>query len=438
MDRLVFPVVPVEHKGAISMANQSEIVKVPQTVDEYQPQWGTWTRRLVIVGLIIAVVYGMTLLAPVMNLLSMTFLLSLIMFAPSRLLTQYLHVPYGIAVTLCYGLVILLLAVALTLFIPASVDATNSLRRNAEQRYAQLQDTLRHYTPDQGVVMVFGIKMDLNSLINPVRNLALGNDSSVSQETSVIGASDLRQLVTTLTDMLASGISGITSFVSVGLMALFISFLVLLDLPNLERALPAWIPAAYHRECGLLIQQMGSVWNGFFRGEALIAFIIALLTWLQLTVMGVQNAVVVAVFTGVISLIPTIGGIIALVPIALISLLQGSSVFTDLTNGTFAILVVIVNLVISQLIWNIVAPKIMGDAVKLPLPVILIGIFIGAALGGILGAFLITPIIGTVRVITAYLLKKIARQDPFPGQEPTGAFGTELRSYIQSGRGAGM
>jgi predicted PurR-regulated permease PerM len=234
-----------------------------------------------------------------------------------------------------------------------------------------------------------------------------------------------------VTETLASAIGGIAGFVSTILMALFLSLLVLLDLPNLERALSRWIPPAYHRESTLLIHQIGYVWNGFFRGQALIAFILTLLTWLQLTLMGVQNAVAVAVFCGVISLIPTLGGILALVPIAAISLLQGSTVFTGLSNGTFAILVVIVNLAISQIIWNVVAPKILGDAVNLPLPVIIVGIFIGAALGGILGAFLITPIIGTVRVITVYLLKKIERQDPFPGQEPSGA---PLGSMIAANR----
>ena len=101
-----------------------------------------------------------------------------------------------------------------------------------------------------------------------------------------------------------------------------------------------------------------------------------------------------AVVVGFISLIPTVCGIVALVPIAVTALLQGSTVFTDLPNGTFAVLVVAVNLLISLIIWNGVAPKILGDAVNLPLPILLVGVFVGAALGGILGAFLVAPILG--------------------------------------------
>ncbi len=416
------------------MSEQSGPIATTQDADQYQPQWGAWTRQIVIVGLLIGVVYALTLLAPVMNLLSMTFLLSLVMLSPSRLIARHLKVPYGLAVTVCYAIVVLLLAVALARFIPASVDAANTLRSAAEQRYNQLQDALQHYTPDQGVVTVLGIRVDLSFLIDPIRNLLLGQ--TTTRDTSLVNTADLRQLVTTMTDMLASAVSGITGIVSVSLMALFISFLVLLDLPSLGRALPNWIPPDYHRESALLIQHLGAVWNGFFRGQALIAVIIAILTWLQLTLMGVQNTGVVAVFVGVISLIPTLGGIIALVPVAAIALLQGSTVFTDLPNGTFAVLVVVVNLIISQIIWNVVAPKILGDAVNLPLPIILVGVFIGAALGGILGAFLITPILGTTRVILVYLLKKIGRQDPYPGQEPIWAFATAFSNHDQAHRQA--
>ena len=183
----------------------------------------------------------------------------------------------------------------------------------------------------------------------------------------------------------------------------------------------------------MLIQQIGSVWHSFLRGQVLITFILAVATWLQLTLMGVQNSVLVAILSGVISLIPTIGGIIALVPVAAIALIQGSTVFTDLSAGTFAVMVVIVNLVITQIISNVAAPKIMGNAVNLPLPIIMVGIFIGAALGGVVGAFLITPLIGMVRVIVVYLLRKIRRQDPFPGELPRGASRTESLNYVQVG-----
>jgi predicted PurR-regulated permease PerM len=399
----------------------------PVTAAEYQPQWSTWTRRVAIIGLLIAVVYGITLLTPVIRLLSITLLLSLVMLAPIQLITRTLHLPYGITVILCYGLVILLLVISLILFIPQLANGINDLGRNAEQRYSQLQDTLQDYTPDQGLVTILGIRVDLNPFIDPVRSFVAGTDQEASPEAPLISASDVRQGMSAISEWLTSAVSGIAGFVSTSVMARSLSFLVLLDLPKLQRALSGWIPPAYHREYTLLMQQFGSIWNRFFRGEVLIAFIIALLTWLQLTLMGVQNAAVIAVICGVINLIPIIGDIIALVPLSIAVFLQGSTVFTDLPNGAFALFVAVVNLVIVEIILNVVAPKLIGDAVDLSLPIVIIGVFIGSASFGILGAFLIVPIMGTIRIILHYLLRKIGQQDPFLGQEASGSLGGEVQ-----------
>lgn len=318
------------------MIDQSSVVATAQNADEYQPQWSTWTRRVAMVRLLIAVVYAITLLAPVIRLLSMTVLLSLVMLTPIQFITRSLPIPYSIAVILCYGLVILLLVMSLILFIPELANGINELGQSAEQRYSQLQDTLQDYTPDQGIVTMLGIKVDLNPFIDPVRSFVVGSDQEASPDAPLISAGDLRQGITATAELLTSAVSWFVGFISTSTMALFLSFLVLLDLPKLNRALSGWIPPAYHREYTLLMQQFGLLWNRFFRGELWLAFIIALLTWLQLTLMGVQNAAVVALICGIINLIPIIGDIIALIPLSIVAFLQGSTVFTDLPDGTFA------------------------------------------------------------------------------------------------------
>ncbi len=420
----------------------------PNYAPDYQPQWSTWTRRLVVVILLIAGVYALTLFTPVIPMVTLAFLLAFLLYAPSRAIVRRTPVPYPLAVVLLYLLIILALLFMALVLIPAFVSGINSLIGTVEQAYTDLQATLRAYQPQHGVVTVLGIDLDLNFLIEPVRNFVLGTQvqaaptaepgpspdtiTTPTPEGAPAGEAgdssaqtiDLRQLVEslvnvagTVTGTLTSAITGVTGFVVTLVMALLISFLILLDVPRLQKAFVEWVPAAYHREYVLLIRQIIRVWNGFFRGQVIIGVIIGVATWLQLTLMGVRNAEILAVFTGLISLIPTLGGIIALIPLGLVPLLEGSSVFTDMSNGTFALLVVGVNLAISQAVWNAVAPKILGDALDLPLPVIIIGVFIGAAVGGILGAFLVAPVIGTIRVILVYVLNKLSLRDPFPGEE---------------------
>ena len=81
-----------------------------------------------------------------------------------------------------------------------------------------------------------------------------------------------------------------------------------------------------------------------------------------------------------------------------------------------ALLVVLGNIIISQIVWNILSPKILGDALKLPTAVVICAVFVGAALGGLMGAFLIASLASSTRIVVSYLLNKIGGRDPFPDQ----------------------
>lgn len=400
---------------------------------QYQPQWDRYTKTLVTLVLLVAGVYALTLLAPVFQLLTIAFVVAFLMYGPARFITRWTPIPWAAAIGLLYMLLIIFTVLLVLLASPALVRAVNSLGSSAERAYFSLQREMLNYQYDDGVIEVLGTPLDLNPIVVPVRNFVLGarltqgvDDAIVGMPPSEIVPIDLRQVLDgalniagSLTGTLTSAIGGVVGFLSTLLLAIFISALILIDLPNNRATLEKWIPRAYQREVRLLIQRIVYVWNGFFRGQVSIGILVGIVTYVQLKVMGITNAEILAVITGLISLIPTIGGIIALFPLGAVPLLQGSTVLTDISNLGVAVLVVLVSLIINQIIWNIIAPKILGDALELPLPFIIVGVFIGAALGGVLGAFLVAPAMGTIRILVVYALNKLAGRDPFPEPEPT-------------------
>jgi predicted PurR-regulated permease PerM len=103
--------------------------------------------------------------------------------------------------------------------------------------------------------------------------------------------------------------------------------------------------------------------------------------------------------------------------VAVPCLLLGSTVFTDMPNLTFALLVLLINVAITQLTYNFLALPIVGKYVNLPTAVVLVGVMVGVALGSIVLAFLAVPILATLTTIGGYILSKIARRDPFPGED---------------------
>lgn len=396
----------------------------------YQPQWTYWHRQLATVLLIITGVYAVSLLTPVINMLILAIMLAFLLFVPSRSLTRRARIPYALAVTLMYLLLIFIIVIVLLVVIPSLINSVAGLLTQIQQAYNEAARSLQRINPDEAIIVIIGQRVDVSEIVRqlqaltaPPRPVGISPSDNLTDPLRLEQA-QLGQLVNqaigvaaSVTGTLASAISSVTGLFSTLGLAIFISFLILLDMPITARAVARNVPDNYRREYSLLFAKILHVWNGFFRGQLIIGLIIGLLTWAQLRIMGINNPELLAVITGVISLIPTIGGIIALIPLGIVPFFQGSSVMVNMSPGLIAFLVVIINLIISQVIWNVVAPKILGDALDLPLPIIIIGVFIGAAVGGALGAFLVAPIMGTFKVLLQYILAKIGQRDPYPGQE---------------------
>lgn len=401
-----------------------QTIPPPEPVIE-QWNWSPWVRQFVTVALVVACVYALTLLGPILSVLITTFLLSFLIFVPSRFIAKYTPLNYTGSVLIIFGVILLLIFVLVLVIAPSIAQVSRTIGTGLLTELQKFQQSILAWDPNKGsyTYTLFGLlEIDLTAIVSQIREALLAADSKaaagIAQQAilSNIPSLDVGQIVSTATRLITSLIGTFTTFFSTLFLGLFLSLLILMELPVYQKRLLSSGSPAFQRDIRLIGAKMMHVWQGFFQGQLLLAVIIGVITFLQLALMGVRGAVAISIIVAVISLIPTIGGIIALVPLGLVPLLQGSTVFTDLNNGTFALLVVGINLIISQIIWNGVAPKIMGDAVSLPLPVIIVGIIVGTALGGALGAFLIVPILGTVRVIVLYLMAKVMQRDPFPGE----------------------
>lgn len=397
----------------------------PEPVIE-QWNWSPWVRQFVTVALVVACVYAMTLLGPILSILIITFLLSFLIFVPSRLLAKYTPLNYSGSVLVIFLIILVIIFVLVLVIAPSVVQVTRTVGNGLSNEFKTFEESLRAWDPTTSAynyTLLGIIPIDITPIASQIREALLATDpqaaAGIAQQAILnnIPSLNVGQIVSTATQVITSLIGTFTGFFSTLFLGLFLSLLILLELPMYQHRILSSGSAPFQRDLRLIGVKIMHVWQGFFQGQLLLAIIIGVLTFLQLILMGVQGAVTISIIVAVISLIPTIGGIIALVPLAAVPLLQGSTVFTEMNNGTFALLVVVVNLIISQIIWNVVAPKIMGDAVSLPLPVIIVGIIIGTALGGALGAFLIVPILGTARVIVVYLMAKVMQHDPFPGEE---------------------
>ena len=145
-----------------------------ETSVAYQPQWDLWTRRVIVILLILGAIWVMSLLAPVLQTLTLSLLFAFLMFAPSRALARNTPIPYGLSVVLLYLLLIMFILFLLLVFIPSFSGGVNALIDIVEQAYTNFQQTLQDYQPEQGIIRILGANVDLNFIFEPMRAILLG------------------------------------------------------------------------------------------------------------------------------------------------------------------------------------------------------------------------------------------------------------------------
>lgn len=138
--------------------------------------------------------------------------------------------------------------------------------------------------------------------------------------------------------------------------------------------------------------------SGYIRGVAVIAFVDATLIAVALSIIGVPLIPALALLVFIGGFFPIVGAVVAGVVASLVALV---------TNGPLdAVLVAGSILVIQQVEGNLLQPVLMSRAVNLHPVVILLSLTAGAALFGIVGAFLAVPI-AAVAATTGNYLKSI-------------------------------
>lgn len=197
-------------------------------------------------------------------------------------------------------------------------------------------------------------------------------------------------------------VSGVFSF----LVFLFSAFYFLKEGRKIfDRALH-YIPNDYKIEVEILMRKINNVFGGYLRGILLLILIVALATYVSLTILGVRFALILALFSGFAEIIPFIGPISAGAVAAIVVLLNGTSNF-PLTPVQGAIVVAIIYFLIRQVQDYLITPQIMGKIVGLHPVVILFSVLAGEHLWGPMGFVLGVPIAAAIRILLEFYLDKV-------------------------------
>jgi predicted PurR-regulated permease PerM len=205
--------------------------------------------------------------------------------------------------------------------------------------------------------------------------------------------------ITTFSDVLSQFVN-FTGSVFIGVSAvLFITFFFLKDERMFYNLIMLLVPVRYHPEANRILIESKRILTRYFLGVVLELIIMIALMSIGLTIFGIQNALLLGFFGGLMNIIPYIGPLIGIVISVLLGITTciSAGAFNDIAPVTIRILGVFIGA--NMIDGNLLQPFIFGNSVKAhPLEIFIVFIMAGT-FAGIMGMVLAIPVYTVIRII---------------------------------------
>ena len=224
-----------------------------------------------------------------------------------------------------------------------------------------------------------------------------------------------REVLTGSTVSTAAGV-GLTVATALSLgVVVFIStiYLVIRPAPWVD-GFVSLFPAGWRPRTREVLQAMYHTVQRWFLGQLTAMTFIAVFWAISLSIIGVPFALLIGIFSGLISFIPYLGATISVVIPILLALI--SDPFT-------VVWVILAFVIIQQIEGNILQPIVMSRAVDLHPALVVFAILIMGTLFGLVGVFLAVPLVAALQVLVRELwvqrMDQIGTDPDPPTREPT-------------------
>jgi predicted PurR-regulated permease PerM len=199
---------------------------------------------------------------------------------------------------------------------------------------------------------------------------------------------------------------------------LMITYYLLLQADKIMEWVYGLVPAPYRDEIRGLGRQIDGILAGYIRGTLMLIPIMAALTTVALSIMGVRYALVLGIITGVLETIPLLGPWSAAGIAIAVALFQVPAPL-GWPAWLLAGVIGLIYFVLRMFEDNFIIPHVVGPAVHLHPMLVIFAILAGGALGGPFGLFVSIPVAAVVRLLLRYFYYKlIDAPEPPPPSEP--------------------
>lgn len=178
----------------------------------------------------------------------------------------------------------------------------------------------------------------------------------------------------------------------------FIVYYLALDLKRVHYSVLVWIPKQARSKVRTLARKIDRTVSAFLKGQLTVALILSVLYVTGLGILGIEQWFALGVISGLGSIVPYLGAIVGITL---------STVMALATFGTVQSLLLVwgLYLVVQALEGTLITPRIVGDQVGLSPLLVILALFAGASLFGVLGVLFAIPVAASLRVLTLEVKK---------------------------------
>ena len=191
-----------------------------------------------------------------------------------------------------------------------------------------------------------------------------------------------------LKSLFAESLDLVMSVLSLFLILIYLIF-ILQGYPKLNSNWLSWIPKKYRENAEHIASDLNEGMRSYFRGQALIAFIVGILFCIGFSIIGLPLAILLGILIGILNLVPYLQ-ILGFIPAFFLSVLYsmetGQNIWVSL--GITALVFLVIQLIQE----SILIPKIMNKVTGLHPAIILLSLSIWGSLLGLTGLILALPI----------------------------------------------
>jgi predicted PurR-regulated permease PerM len=289
-------------------------------------------------------------------------LLALVLASAMEPMVDYLtkfKIPRFVSVLGAYIIVIGLFGVLVSIMSPLVVEQAKVLSQNLPSYAVELQARYPSLT-------VFLGGTDLTTVVQKLVTSNGGSDIIFGRALGLF--------------------NGIVALITV----LVISFYLVAADRGMKKFIGDLVPTQYHTTIIRLIEKIQRKMGLWVVGQIILSVFIFVITYIGLSILGVQYALFLALIAGSLEIVPYIGPFVAAVPAIFFAMIQ---------SPPLVIGVIILYILIQKTEGYVLVPKVMEKTVGTSPLVVLLSLLIGFKLAGVLGILLAVPLAGALTVI---------------------------------------